>query len=186
MFQVQKHCWIATNIVMQPTKETGFLWPKILWKGSVACGCRILTQTWHETGKGSRLFWWPAVPFLLKRWSRRNRSLPQAFYPGNPRQGNFHSLQENCCVIFLWVFLMPGILPELHPWIISSSPSLRPHTCINNGDYIWVLSYFGSSFLEDKIRNLLLLLMLLFSPAKSSPSSLLLSWVFSNVCFPST
>lgn len=29
MIQLQKHCWIATNIAMQPTWEIGFLWPKI-------------------------------------------------------------------------------------------------------------------------------------------------------------
>lgn len=29
MIQMQKHCWIATNVAMQPAREIGFLWPKI-------------------------------------------------------------------------------------------------------------------------------------------------------------
>lgn len=186
MIQLQKHCWTATNIAMKPTKEIWFLWPKIccengLFHVTVASSPK---PDWNETGKGSRLFWWPAQPFLLHKWAEATGLCSKL--STQVTLDNFHSLQENCCIVLLRVSLVPGILPELRSLIISSSPSRCPHTCINNGDYSWVLSYFGSSFLEDKIRNLLLLLMLLISPAKSSPPSLLLSWVFSNVCFPST
>lgn len=62
-------------------------------KCAVKMVCGILTQTWHESGKGSRLFWWPAQPFLLPRWAEATGSklFTQVILD------NFHSLQENCC-----------------------------------------------------------------------------------------
>ena len=39
------------------------------WEWSVPSNCDILTRTCCETGKGSRQFWWPAQPSLLRRWA---------------------------------------------------------------------------------------------------------------------